>query len=463
MPKEADSFGKEKVPSGVYYGPSTERAKENYPISPTNFQDSMIIAYAQIKRSAAVANAKLSSLDPKIARAIERACDEIIRGQHLDQFPVGVFQAGAGTSTNMNLNEVIANRALEIMGHRRGNYHIINPNDHVNMSQSTNDTFLSAAQIAAYTAIQNGLIPSLTRYQTEIEKKSKEFSKIIKSGRTHLMDAVPITLGQEFSGYLINQEMKVLNEAMGDLLALNSGGTALGTGINSYPKFGSIFIRDLKSHTGYPFRHVKNNFAMAQNITAIAQASSALKQISLKLIKMANDIRLMSSGPHAGLEEISIPALQPGSSIMPGKVNPGMPEMLTMVCFRVMGNDETISLAAQAGQFDLNVFSPIAVYCLLESIDLLSSGVDVFTKRCVVGIKANAGRMEYYFEHSPSIATALSPIIGYAKTAALVKEAEKKGVGVRELAMKKGLFTKKELDRILDPKKLTKPNLPIKR
>lgn len=461
MPKERDSFGKETVPSNAYYGPSTERAKDNYPISEIKFQNSMIIAYAGIKRAAALANLGLGSLDRKISKAIVKACDEIIGGKHLDQFPIGVFQAGAGTSTNMNLNEVIANRALELMGRKRGEYNKIDPNDHVNMSQSTNDTFLSAAQIAAYSEIEKRLIPALERYQSSIDKKSAEFSKIIKSGRTHLMDAVPITLGQEFSGYSAHSEIKAIKEAAADLLALNSGGTALGTGLNTYPKFQKIFLRELNAQTGYSFRHIQNKFAMAQNITAIAETSSALKEICLKLIKVSNDIRLMSSGPHAGLEEISIPALQPGSSIMPGKVNPGMPEMLTMVCFRVIGNDSAITMAAQAGQFDLNVFSPVAVYCVLESIELLSNGIDVFTRRCLAGIKPNKARMSYYLERSPSIATALAPIIGYAKTAKLVKDAERMGIGVRELALRKRLFTKRELDKILDPKKLTKPNLPI--
>lgn len=463
MRTERDSFGKVKVPSDAYYGPFTQRAMNNFPVSGVSFQNDFIKAYAMIKRAAAVANSKLGSLDPKTSKAIVRACDEIIKGKYIDQFPVDVFQAGAGTSTNMNLNEVIANRALEILGHKKGNYKIVNPNDHVNMSQSTNDTFQSAVHIAAYTMIDEKLLPALARYQNAIEKKSKEFSKIVKSGRTHLMDAVPITLGQEFSGYSIEQEIRLIKNASHDLLALGIGGTAVGTGLNTYPKYRSLFLKELNLQIGYYFAPTKNSFAMTQNLTTIAEVSAALKELSLKLIKMANDIRLMSSGPYTGLGEISIPEIQPGSSIMPGKVNPSVAEMLTMICFRVIGNDTSITMAAQAGQFELNVFGPLAAYNLLESIEILSNGVDVFTNRCVLGIRPNKTRLNYYFEHSTAVATALSPILGYAATAKLVKEAEKRNVSVRNLVLEKKLISKRELDNIFSPSKLTKPNLPLKK
>jgi fumarate hydratase class II len=462
MRLEEDSFGKVSVPSDAYYGAFTQRAMKNFPISGMIFQKELIGSYALIKKSAAMANTALGSLDPKISAAIVKASDEVLRGKYSGQFPVDVFQAGAGTSTNMNMNEVIANRALEILGHKKGSYKIINPNDHVNMSQSTNDTFQSAVHIAAYRMIKSKLIPALDRYQKVIDKKSKEFSKTLKSGRTHLMDAVPITLGQEFSGYSIAQERKEIEETANDLLALNIGGTAVGTGLNTYPKFKGIFFKELNKATGYDFRPVKNNFAMTQNLTTIAEASSKLKDLSLKLIKVSNDIRLMSSGPYTGLDEISIPEVQPGSSIMPGKINPSMPEMLTMVCFKVVGNDLSITLAAQAGQFELNVFGPLAAYSLLQSIEILSSGIGIFTERCVVGIRPNKTALNYFFEHSSATATALSPILGYAQTAKLVKESIKRHVSIKNLVLEKKLMSKKELDGALSPSRLTKPDLPIR-
>ena len=459
---EEDSFGKVKVPSGAYYGPFTQRAIDNFPISGTSFQKELIGAYALIKRSAAIANARLGGLDPRISKAIVKASDEVLKGKYLDQFPIDVFQAGTGTSTNMNVNEVIANRALEILGCKIGNYRVVNPNDHVNMSQSTNDTFQSAVHMAAYWTISSRLIPALKKYQKTVEDKSREFSKIIKSGRTHLMDAVPLTLGQEFGGYTIEQEIKEIKEAENDLLALSIGGTAVGTGLNTYPQFKGIFFKELNKKTGCKFRPVKNVFAMTQNLTTIAETSSKLKELSLKLIKVSNDIRLMSSGPYTGLEEITIPEVQPGSSIMPGKVNPSMPEMMTMVCFRVIGNDASITMAAQGGQFELNIFGPLAAYCLLESIQILANGLDVFTRRCVAKIRPNRKVLKYYFEHSAEIATALSPILGYSKTARLVKEAEKRRMSIRDLALEKKLLSKKELDTILNPSRLTKPDLPLR-
>ncbi|MGI0100503.1 MAG: aspartate ammonia-lyase [Candidatus Micrarchaeaceae archaeon] len=463
MRLEIDSFGKVEVPSDAYYGSFTQRAMNNFPVSGIVFQDEFIKAYAILKRSAALANAELGGLDQKTSKAIVKACDEIIKGMHGSHFPVDVFQAGAGTSTNMNLNEVIANRALELLGHKRGNYRIVNPNDHVNMSQSTNDTFQSATHIAAYTMMRERLIPSLESYQKTISKKSTEFSRIIKSGRTHLKDAVPITLGQEFSGYSVEEEMKGLRRASDNLLQLSVGGTAVGTGLNTYPKFKSLFFRELDRHTGYGFTAIKNNFAMTQNLTMIAEASAAIKDLCLKLIKTANDIRLMSSGPYTGLDELSIPEVQPGSSIMPGKINPSMAEMLTMVCFRAIGNDFTITMAAQAGQFELNVFCPVAAYCLLESIGTLSNAVRIFDERCMRGVKPNREVLEYYFEHSSAMATALSPVLGYSATAKLVKESIRRKTSVRKLVLDRKLLTSKELDGILDPSKLTKPNLPIRK
>lgn len=363
----------------------------------------------------------------------------------------------------MNVNEVIANRALEILGHKRGNYKLVNPNDHVNMSQSTNDTFQSAVQMATYWLIVSKLMPALEKYQHMIQKKSKEFSKTIKSGRTHLMDAVPITLGQEFSGYSIEQEIHGIKEVAEDLLALNIGGTAVGTGLNTNSKFKSLVFAEINKTTGYNFRPVKNNFAMTQNLTTIAETSSKLKELSLKFIKVCNDIRLMSSGPYTGLDEISIPEVQPGSSIMPGKINPSMPEMLTMVCFRVIGNDLSITMAGQGGQFELNVFGPLAAYSILESIITMADAVGIFTDRCISGIKPNKTVLNYFFEHSSATATALSPMLGYATVAKLVKESIKRHISIRNLVLEKKLLSKKELDDVLKPSKLTKPDLPLKK
>ncbi|MDE1865017.1 MAG: aspartate ammonia-lyase [Candidatus Micrarchaeota archaeon] len=460
---ESDSLGKVSIPSGAYYGPVTQRAVENFPISGVQFHHGFIRAYAMIKRSAAVANVRLGGLDPKISKAIVKACDEIIAGKLADQFPVDVFQAGTGTSTNMNLNEVVANRALEIMHKRRGDYKTINPNDHVNMCQSTNDTFQCAINIAAHIAIEERLVPALAEYERAMARKAREFSRIVKTGRTHLMDAVPVTLGQEFSGYSVEREMRLIRAASDELLKLHIGGTAVGTGLNSYPKYPPLFLKELKNVSGHSFKKARNNFEMTQNLPAIAETSSALRQLSIKLIKTMNDLRLMSSGPHTGIGEIILPAVQPGSSIMPGKVNPSMPEALTMVCFRAIGNDSTILMCAQGGQFELNIFGPIAAHCLLESIETLSNSLVVVTKRCITGIKPNRKRLEYYFEHNSEIATALSPLLGYSKTAKLVKEAERNGMSIRELVIREKLLSKKELDEALSQSRLTKPDLPIER
>jgi aspartate ammonia-lyase len=447
---EEDSFGKVNVPSDAYFGAFTQRAVNNFSVSRLKLQMEFIVSYAIIKRSAALANMQLGMLDGKIGRAIVKACDEIIhmnpKGKLWNQFPVDVFQAGAGTSTNMNLNEVIANRALEILGHKRGNYNLINPNDHVNMSQSTNDTFHDAIHIASYYMIVTKLLPALKNYRSAIKKKAKEFSKITKSGRTHLRDAVPITLGQEFEA----------------LKVLSLGGTAVGTGINTDPRFSALAVKELNKFTSYNFQIVKNRFAYMQNLTGESEISGNLKTLAVKFIRVANDIRLLSSGPNTGLNEISIPALQPGSSIMPGKVNPSIPEMLDMVCFKIIGNDLTITMAAQAGQLELNVFSPVAAYSLLESIGILANGLELFTDKCISGIKPNIAVMNYYLEHSEGIATLLSPIIGYAKTAKLVKESERRKISIKELIIEKKILTKRELESVFSPSKLTKPNLPIK-
>ncbi len=463
MRVEKDSFGKVSVPIDAYYGAFSKRAQDNFKISGITYPKEFIAAYAILKRSAAAANAELGLLDNDKKSAIVKACEDVIKGRFSDQFIVDVFQAGAGTSTNMNLNEVIANRALEIMHHKKGNYSIINPNDHVNMSQSTNDTFQSAAHIAAYAALKTRLVPALKNYDSAMAKKSREFSRIVKVGRTHLMDAVPITLGQEFSGYMLDDDMDALEYSMKRLLKLSVGGTAVGTGINVHKDFQKAFFRNLNKYTKYAFSPVGNEFSMTQNLSVILQVSSVLANIAAKLGKVANDLRLMSSGPMTGIAEIILPEVQPGSSIMPGKINPSMPEMMNMVCFQIAGNELAVRLAAQSGQFELNVFGPAAVYNMLQSIELLSNAVSTLSSRCILGIKPNKKNIEKHLDDSAAIATALSPFIGYAKTAELVKEALEKGISVRDLAIKKKLLSKEKVEKILDPQKLTSPNLPIEK
>jgi aspartate ammonia-lyase len=463
MRKERDSFGMAMVPSEAYYGIFTQRAMGNFPISRLRLQMELIKAYAQIKRAAAVSNIKAGRLGGKIGSAIVRASEEVIDskpGSRLwDQFPVDVFQAGAGTSTNMNLNEVIANRALEILGKKRGDYKAINPNDHVNMSQSTNDTFHDAIHIAAYVQVQERLIPALMGYERAVKKKARSFSRIVKLGRTHLMDAVPITLGQEFSGYSIASEMELMGHSARGLSFLSLGGTAVGTGINTDPDFAGIALTALNSHLGHGFRISPNRFSYMQNLSAIAEASGALKVLALRFIKIANDLRFLSSGPNSGIGEITLPAVQPGSSIMPGKVNPSIPEMLDMVCFKVIGNDLTVSLAAQNGQLDLNVFGPVAAYSLLESLEIMANGVGIFTNKCILGIKPNVKRIAFNLSRSAEIATVLAPMLGYGVASEIIEEAVRKGVDIKELILKRKILTRKELDSAFEPMALTKPNL----
>jgi fumarate hydratase class II len=465
MRSERDSLGRLGVPSEAYYGAFTQRAINNFPVSKLRLQMEFIVSYAMIKKSAAIANMHIGSLDRKKGNAIAKACDEVIhanpKGKLWNQFPVDVFQAGAGTSTNMNMNEVIANRALELLGHRKGSYDIINPNDHVNMSQSTNDTFHDAIHVASYYMVMEKLLPALREYRKAIKSKSKEFSNLTKSGRTHLTDAVPITFGQELDGYSIGSQIKRLEDSLESVRVLSLGGTAVGTGLNTYPKFASLALKELNKESGYKFQIVKNRFAYMQNLTGEAEISGNLKTLALKFIKVANDIRLLASGPNTGLAEISIPEVQAGSSIMPGKVNPSIPEMLDMVCFKVVGNDLTIAMAAQAGQLELNVFGPVVAYSLLESIALLANGINIFTRRCTNGIRPNRTVMAYNFEHSASIATVLSPILGYVETARLVRESERRNIRIRDLIIEKGILTKRELEIVFNPSNVTKPNLPL--
>jgi len=453
---EKDSMGEVRVPADAYWGVQTQRAVENFPISGLRAHPKLIWATAAIKSAAAEANRDLGKLDPEIAGFIVRAADEVMDGRHDGQFVVDVYQAGAGTSHNMNTNEVIANRALELMGRPRGDYAACSPNDHVNMSQSTNDVFPTAMRLAGISAFHE-LIGDMQGLAMALRAKSAEFDGVLKSGRTHLQDAVPIRLGQEFSGYMVAAEKGVakLIAAMTELGELGIGGTAAGTGMNSGPGYVPAVLNYLRGVSKFDLRSSPNLFYSMQSQSAILGASGVLRCIATDLIRIANDMRLLSSGPLTGLAEITLPAVQPGSSIMPGKVNPVMAEMLDMVCFQVAGNDRTVELAAQAGQLELNVMMPVMAHNLLTSATILKNAVRVFTEKCVDGITVNRERCQMYVEKSLGIATALNPFIGYMKAAEVAKEALATGCSVAEVALEKGYMTKDELKRALDPMRLT--------
>ncbi|MEM3841697.1 MAG: aspartate ammonia-lyase [Candidatus Micrarchaeaceae archaeon] len=450
---ESDFLGKVKVPKDAYYGPETSRALENFPISGASMPHEFIKAYAMLKKAAAIANAKAGALDKNLETAICKACNEIISGKLMDQFPVDRFQAGAGTMTNMNLNEVIANRALELCGRKKGDYSYIHPNDKVNMSQSTNDTFHCAIHIASVIAIQSNLIPSLKRLRSSLLAKARNFSKITKLGRTHLQDAVPIKLGSEFSGYSgsIDIALEEIFHAYKQLLKLPLGGTAVGTGLNASKGYQENAIAALKKITGISFSRSTDIFTNMQNILEEAYLAAALKSAAIAVRRISDDIRLLSSGPRGGLAEIILPEVEPGSSIMPGKVNPSMAEMMGMVCMQVEGNCYVVESAAQAGQLELNVFMPVAAANILDSIRIFSSAVDAFNKKCVSGIKPNMTKIKENLERNLSIATALSPYIGYSRAADIARKAFREGKTVKEVCLELGVMEKDKLDSVLDP------------
>jgi fumarate hydratase class II len=454
---EKDTLGKMSLPGNAYFGIQTQRAVENFPISGLRLQRRFIRAQGIVKLSASRANGKLGLLEKKVSRAIERAAQEVIEGMHDSHFVVDVYQAGAGTSQNMNVNEIIANRAIELIGGKKGDYRLVHPNDHVNMAQSTNDTIPTAMYIAAFEAVARDLIPALTKLQRELLRKSKAFNRVVKAGRTHLQDAVPVRLGQEFSGYAetIRKDIMKIRGASVNLLSLPLGGSAAGTGINAHPSFRNYALREIRTITGRKFRGSSNLFEGIQNVTPALELSASLRGTAITLIKIANDIRLLSSGPRTGLAEIELPAVQPGSSIMPGKVNPVMAEMLNMVCFQVIGNDTAIAYATQSSQLELNVMMPMIAYNLLSSIEILSNSVMVFTKKCIRGMKANVKRCEEFAEATLAIATALNPVIGYEAAAEVSKEAFRSGKPVKQVVIEKGILSKAEATRLLNPRKLT--------
>lgn len=448
---ERDPLGKIELPDHVYYGIQTARAIENFPVSGIQERPEFVKAYALVKKACALANMELGMLDEERGNAIVKAADECLAGDFSDQFPVDVFQAGAGTSFNMNVNEVLANRALEILGKPKGDYEFLSPNDHVNKAQSTNDTFPTASHIAI-AAIAHKLLKAIHDLARAFIEKGDEFSSVQKSGRTHLTDATPVTLGDEFRAYgsALHRAAARIDQRVDDLLELPIGGTATGTGLNTHPEYRETVVAKLAKLTCMPFRQAKNSFEALQSRSQIAAFSSALKELSQELIRIANDLRLLGSGPTTGLAEIELPAVQPGSSMMPGKINPVMAECLNMVAFQVVASDTAVSLAAQAGQIDLNVMTPSMTYNILQSIAILTNYLPVFRKRCVEGIVADVERCRAYLEMNPSLATLLSPKIGYLGAAILAKESLEKKIPVLKLAIKKGIITREETDKLLN-------------
>jgi len=453
--KEIDPLGEKAIPRDAYFGIQTFRATENFPVSGIKEPIQFIKAYVLIKKAAARVNIQVGWLDKKIGNAIIKACDEVLAGKLIDQFVVDVFQAGAGTSFNMNVNEVLANRALENLGKQKGEYKIVSPNDHVNMGQSTNDTFPTALHVSVLISLQP-LFSALDDLTAALEELGRKNAHVLKSGRTHLQDAVPVTVGQEFGAYAsaIANTLTELRRRQENLYEIALGGTATGTGANTHPDYKKIAIAELAKLTGFPFKPAKNNFEALQSHRPAQTVSSGLKELALELIRIANDLRLLASGPTTGLNEITLPPVQPGSSIMPGKVNPVMAECLDMVAFQVVGNDAVVSLAVQAGQMELNVMTPAIAYNMLFSIQILSNYLPVFTEKCIRGITVDEKRCEQYLEKNPSLATLLAPKIGYLEAAKIAKQAQAESRTVKEIALEKGLLNPEELERIFTRKNL---------
>src|SRR6266403_4365345 len=458
--REHDLLGDRDVPADAYYGVHTLRAVENFPISgtPISIYPDLIVALASIKIAAAKSNRELGLLDAKLADVIVAAAEEVRAGALHDQFVVDVIQGGAGTSTNMNANEVIANRALELLGRPKGDYKFLHPNEHVNMSQSTNDVYPTALKLAAYSGIMR-LVEAMAVLREAFEHKADEFRDIIKMGRTQLQDAVPMTLGQEFSTYavMLGEDEQRLKEAVLLVCEINMGATAIGTGINSHPDYAGLICRHLRSVTGIPVVTASNLVEATQDCGAFVQLSGVLKRVAVKLSKTCNDLRLLASGPRAGLGEINLPPMQAGSSIMPGKVNPVIPEVVNQIAFEVIGNDVTVSFAAEAGQLQLNAFEPIIAHSLFKSVNHLTNGCLTLAERCVKGITANRERLRASVENSIGVVTALNPYIGYANATEVAQQALVTGRSVYDLVLEKKLLSKEKLDEILQPEVLTKP------
>ena len=457
---EKDSIGTKDVPEGVYYGVQSLRAAENFHITGLSMHPEIINSLAYIKKAAAITNCEVGIIDKKIANAIVKACDEILEGKFHKDFIVDPIQGGAGTSLNMNANEVIANRAIELLGGQKGDYSIVNPNDHVNCSQSTNDVIPTAGKMTSLRLLKN-LKKELRRLYEALSKKADEFDHVIKMGRTKMQDAVPIRLGQEFKAYsvAVMRDINRMDKAMDEMRTLNMGGTAVGTGINADEAYLKRIVPNLVEISGMDFVQAFDLIDATQNLDPFVAVSGAIKACAVTLSKIANDFRLMSSGPRAGFGEINLPAKQNGSSIMPGKVNPVIPEVVNQVAFNVIGNDVTITMAAEAGQLELNAFEPIVFYCMFQSIDTMAYAVQTFVDNCVSGITANETRCRYLVENSVGVITAICPHVGYQKAADIAKQAIKTGESVRDLILKEGLLTEDELNEIMDPVNMTEPGI----
>lgn len=455
---EKDSLGEMKVPADALYGPQTQRALENFPISGQRFGRRFIQAMALIKKSAATTNAELGQLEVDIARAIEVAAGEVANGRWDDEFVLDIYQTGSGTSTNMNTNEVVAHRATQILD-GEGSVH---PNDHVNFGQSSNDTIPTAIHISTRVAIEEELVPALQHMHDALAVKARQFDEVMKSGRTHLMDATPVRLGQEFAGYAtqIRKGIERVRAAGVELEELALGGTATGTGINTHEEFSPRTIARIAEATGIAFREADDHFEAQGAKDAAVSTAGALNTVATSFMKIADDIRWLGSGPTSGLHEVRLPAIQPGSSIMPGKVNPVMSEAMMMVAARVMGNHTTVTVAGSRGNFELNVMMPVLAHTLLESVTLLTTIARAFTDRCVVGIEANEERARELLERNPSIATALNPFIGYDEASVVAKESAKRGVSVRQIVREKKLLPEEQIDEALDVRSMTEPGLP---
>ncbi|PYS42241.1 MAG: aspartate ammonia-lyase [Acidobacteria bacterium] len=461
---ERDSMGEIRVPAGALYGAQTQRAVDNFPISNLRFPREFIRAMGLIKLSAARANMDLGLIDKKIGSAIVQSAQEVVDGNLDQHFVIDIFQTGSGTSTNMNANEVISNRAIQLLGGAVGSKKPVHPNDHVNMGQSSNDVIPTAIHVAALESIENALIPALTKLRRALASKAKEFDYIVKIGRTHLQDATPIRLGQEFGGYARQAQLSIrrvekLRESLGELPL---GGTAVGTGINTHPRFAARAIQHLSKLTGFNLRQAENHFEAQSAKDAIVETSGILKTIAVSFTKIANDLRWLASGPRCGIGEIRLPETQPGSSIMPGKVNPVIAESVLMAAAQVIGNDLTVTLGGQSGVFELHVMMPVMAYNLLESIRLLATSAVNLADRCIVGIQANVERCNEMVEKSLAMCTALAPEIGYDAAAAIAKESYETGKTVREIAMAKRIMPPKRLKEVLDPMRMTKPGIAAK-
>ena len=458
--KETDSLGVINVPGDKYWGASTERSKKYFDIGEVKVRPILIKSIAIIKKSAAIVHKKDKLISAKIANAIIKASQEVIIGKLDDNFPLKVWQTGSGTQTNMNVNEVISNRAIELLNGKKGSKTPVHPNDHVNKSQSTNDVFPTAMHIAITMETKRKLLPSLILLRKELKKKVKNFKNIVKIGRTHLQDATPLTLGQEFSGYhsQIEESIQRINEALNELYFLAQGGTAVGTGINTRKNFDKKIINQIKRYTKINFKPAKNKFSALAAHDAVVNFSGVLNTLAVALTKIANDIRFLGSGPRAGYGELILPSNEPGSSIMPGKVNPTQSEAVTMVCAKVMGNHSGVTIAGSNGHFELNVFKPLIAENVLQSIDILSDSIKNFSNYCVKGLKADKKKIQHYLDNSLMLVTALAPKIGYDNAAKIAKKAIKNNTSLKEEALKTGLISKKDYDLIVDPKKMINPS-----